>query len=77
MRTLGLLALAGAGVGFLFYTDAGRRLRGDAARRARDQYNALRDGLASYDSRRTIEKALDEPHPDTQIAQAFEEAAAR
>lgn len=76
MRTLGLLAVAGAGVGFLFGTEAGRRLRGDAARFAREQYESLTEGLARYDAKRSVDKALDAPHPDTPMAQAFEEAAA-
>ncbi len=75
MRALGLIALAAAGVGFLFYTEKGRAPKGQAAERLQDCYQQFNEMVAR---RRGVEKmvdrALQEPHPDTAVAQAFEEA---
>jgi hypothetical protein len=76
-RTLGVIALAAAGIGFLLYTDRGKALKARAGEALQDGYEQIGDAVAR---RRGVEgmvkKALDQPHPDTAVAAAFEEAAA-
>jgi len=73
MKTLGLIALAAAGVGFLIYTEKGRALTGQAGQALRDAGDRLR-GDAPVE--RLVHDALERPHPDTAVAHAFEEAGA-
>ena len=71
---LGLLALVGAGVGYLMYTRQGR----DMINRAGDVVRNAKDGFNDYRSRKATEgqitEALERPHPDTAVAHAFEQA---
>ena len=75
-RTIGLIALAGAGIGYLLCTDKGRALTHQAGQYLQDQYRNANDAMARRGTEKTIHKALDQPHPDTAVAQAFEEALA-
>lgn len=77
MRALGLIALAAAGVGFLFYTEKGRALKGQAVQGLQDCYERFNDMAARRGGvEGMVDRALHEPHPETAVAQAFEEAVA-
>ena len=75
MRTLGWLALAGAGLGYLFGTDHGRRAKARAGSYLADCYNQARDWYASRNFQQMVEEhATGDDVPDTSMAQAFQEA---
>jgi len=63
---MGLATLAGAGVGLLMFTQKGRALTAQLRQRM-----ASGGGEAPRD---LVEEVLAQPHPDTAMAQAFEEA---
>jgi len=72
---IGMVALAAAGVGFLLCTDKGRALMRQANGRLMDGYQLLSDRFNQEpDVETTISKALEQPHPDTAVAHAFEKA---
>src|SRR5688572_18443333 len=74
---MSLATLAGAGIGLLMFTEAGRgmvRRAGQGLRQLRDDVNEASAAAASKD---LIETALDAPHPDTVMAAAMEEAVAQ
>lgn len=75
MRTVGLIALAAAGIGFLFYTEKGRALKGQAMQGLQDCYGRFSEMASSRGGvEGMVDRALHEPHPDTAVAHAFEEA---
>jgi hypothetical protein len=77
MRTFGLLALFGAAAGFLLCTDKGRQLTREAGSMLREQADQLRSRLEKApEVTRVVESVLAQPHPDTPVARAFEEALA-
>ncbi len=81
MRRAGWWGLAaaglGAGVGYLMYTQNGRRLAQRAGALLFHGYDRVRDAASPAPQVDTlIEDALAEPHPDTVMARALEEAAA-
>jgi hypothetical protein len=76
-RTIGLLALTGAGIAYLMCTDRGRSLMQQAKTTAQDTYEKLSDRImnrSGVDS--IVEDALAQPHEDTAVARALEEAIA-
>jgi hypothetical protein len=75
-RTAGLMALAGAGagLGFLFGTPKGRSMMNRAKQSARGAYNNVADGMARKRTKSMVANALEEPHEDTVMAHAFQEA---
>jgi hypothetical protein len=76
MRTAGWLALAGA-AGYLMFTDSGRRARARAGWLVRTNYDRLRDYWNSQrDLKHMVEDRVEDEHPDTAMAAAFEEALA-
>ena len=74
MRKLGLLAIAGAGVGFFLCTEQGRTLMRRCGEAIQDGYRRLSDYRAQREVEELVEKAVEQPHPDTAVARAFEEA---
>jgi hypothetical protein len=75
-RTAGMIALAGAGagLGFLLFTEKGRELQGQAKQFAMDSYERMGETFRNGKFHQMMEKAVEEPHPDTPMAQAFENA---
>lgn len=73
-RTAGMIALAGAGagLGFLFFTEKGRALQGQAKQMAMEGYEKVGETIRSGKFQKMLEHAVDQPHPDTTMAQAFE-----
>jgi len=79
MRNLGFIALAaaGAGLGYLLFTGKGRALARQAGDAVTDQYRRAGEALgAPSPVEGMIEEALEQPHPDTAMAGAFQEAVA-
>jgi hypothetical protein len=77
MRALGLIALAGAGLGYLLCTENGRRMTQQAGNRMQDAYGKMTDYVSTHTGvPKMVREAVDEPHPDTAMATAFEEAVA-
>ena len=80
MRTLGILALVGAGVGFLLGTERGRSCLNQAGQMLQDGYSRMSgrtgaEGVGGEVSE-LVQGALEQPHEDTALARAFETAAA-
>lgn len=80
MRTLGILAAVGAGVGFLLGTERGRACLNQAGQLLQDGYSRM-TGRAAAEGVGTevgevVQGALHQPHEDTAFARAFEAAAA-
>ena len=72
---IGLLALASAAAAFLIGTEKGRQLTREMGPKLRDAYDDARARFGpGLDG--TVTRALEEPHPDTAVARAFEEAVA-
>ena len=77
MRTLGLLTLLGAGACFLLCTDKGKRLTRQMQDRAKEGFDYLESQVRSRTGvQGTINKVLEQPHRDTAVARAMEEAVA-
>ena len=76
MRALGLIVLAGAGLGFLLCTDRGRRLTRQAGQSLQDGYNRMGESMGQRRVEKMVENVVEQPHPDTAMAHAFEEAVA-
>lgn len=76
MRLLGIAALAAAGLGFFLGTERGRRLSGSAKSAAQERFRAWNEQHSRKETEKAVEQALEQPHPDTAIARAFEEAVA-
>jgi len=76
MRVLGLIALAGAGLGYLMFTDKGKSLTKQAGQCAQDAYAKVSDAMQNRDGsvEKVVHNVLDKPHPDTAMASAFEAA---
>jgi hypothetical protein len=75
MRTLGIIGLVcGAGAALLCCTERGRSLMSQARGMVQERLEALQGGGA--EPRELVEGVLEQPHPETAMAQAFEEAVA-
>ena len=74
LRTAGMIALAGAGLGFLFFTEKGRKFQGQARQLALEQYDKVGGTIRDGRFQKMLEKAVEKPHEDTAVAQAFEKA---
>lgn len=77
MRRFGLLALAAAGMGFLLYSERGRQWMSQMGQCASDTYGRLRDSMSGEtEVEEIVHQAIEQPHPDTAVARAFENAVA-
>jgi len=76
MKTLGIAALAGIGIALLFGTDRGRQLMGQARESLQQLPERFKDGTGSPAPETIIQQVLEESHPDTAMAHAFQEAVA-
>ena len=75
MRTLGILALVGAGVGLLLGTERGRSCLNQAGQVLQDGYSQITSrGASAWTGGETVQGSLDQPYTDTAMAQAFEAA---
>lgn len=77
----GLLATGAAAAGFLLFTDRGKQLTHRAADQVRGGVDRLKsfrggDGRGAHDTEEVVQDVLSQPHPDTAVARAFEEAVA-
>lgn len=75
-RAAGIIALAGAGagLGFLLFTEKGRTLQNQAKQLAMDSYERMGETFRHSKFHQMLEDAVEEPHPDTPMADAFEKA---
>ena len=71
MKTALVVALAGAGLGWLLFTESGQTVCRQAREFGRDGLSSL---TGDVDSRQLVVRAVRQPHPDTAMAQALEEA---
>jgi len=81
MRTLGILALVGAGVGFLLGTERGRSCLNQVGQMLQDGYSRMTsrsgsEGSAAGELGEVVQGVLEQPHEDTALARAFESATA-
>jgi hypothetical protein len=76
MKTLGIAALAGIGIALLFGTEKGRGLMGQARDAMTRMPGQITDALDTSSPEKIIQQVLEEAHPDTAMAQAFQEAVA-
>lgn len=78
MRKLSLLAIAGAAIGYFCCTEKGRSMMRQAGDSMRDGMNQIKDRLGSGEGSVTdiVQNSLAEPHPQTAMSQALEEAIA-
>ena len=79
MRTLGILALAGLGIGIFLRTERGKQVLSQAKTALNDGKERMMDAMNATDgggSERMIQQALATDRPQTMMAQAFEEAIA-
>lgn len=77
MRKWGMLALVGAGVGFLLGTERGRSCLNQAGQLLQEGYGRMSGRLTEPgDVQDLVHEALATPHEDTPVARAFEEACA-
>ncbi|MFN3649486.1 MAG: hypothetical protein ACK47B_07870 [Armatimonadota bacterium] len=75
MKTLGIVAVAAAGLGYFLYTDRGRELMSRAGECVRDNYEQLRERIRGEQPvEGLIHEAVESSHPDTAMARAFEQA---
>lgn len=76
MKKLGIAALAGIGIALLFGTSRGRQLMSQA----REALPKLPEQLSSETEtpapEQIIQQVLEEAHPDTAMAHAFQQAVA-
>ena len=70
MRTFGLIALAGAGIGYMLYRNRNRAMAGMTPPQM------VNDPTAHAVMEDTVEDVLEQPHPDTAVTHAFKEAVA-
>ena len=83
MKTMTIIGLSAAGIGaaagYLIYTERGRNICRQTGDFLQDQYQRGKDrltGQGENEVEEIVQEALAEPHPDTVMAHAFEEAAA-
>lgn len=76
MKKLGLAALAGIGIALLFGTERGRQLLGQARESLGELPSRLPGDPEPAAPEQLIQQVLDEPHPDTAMAHAFQQAIA-
>ena len=78
MRKLSLLAMAGAAIGYFCCTEKGRSMMRQAGDSMRDGITQLKERMGSGEGSVTniIQDSLAEPHPQTAMSQALEEAVA-
>ena len=79
MRTLGILALAGLGIGIFLRTERGKQVLSQATTAINDGKERMMDAMNATDrggSEQMVRKALARDYPETTMAQAFEEAIA-
>jgi hypothetical protein len=81
VKAFGILALLGTAIGLLLCTERGKKLARDAGgalaeagEQARNALQGRQSGSSELDQ--VVESALAQPHPDTPVARAFEEAMA-
>ena len=76
MRTLGILALAGLGIGIFLRTERGKHVLSQATTALNDGKERMMDAMDRGAPERMIQQALAADRPQTTMAQAFEEAIA-
>jgi hypothetical protein len=75
MRTLGIIGLiCGAAAAALCCTENGRSMLAQAKETMQDRMAEMRGGETGSEPRELVEGMLEQPHPDTMMAQAFEDA---
>jgi hypothetical protein len=75
MRTLGILALTGLGIGIFLRTERGKQLMDQAKTAISDGKDRMM-GMGQQQPEKMIQQALTTERPDTAMAMAFEEAVA-
>lgn len=78
MRKFSLLALTGAAIGFFCCTEKGRTMMRQAGDSMRDGVSQIKERMGAGETSVTdmVQESLAEPHPDTVMAHALEEAVA-
>lgn len=76
MKTLGMAALAGIGIALLFGTDRGRQMMGQAKESLQQLPGRFKSEPEGAAPEKIIQQVLEESHPDTAMAHAFQEAIA-
>jgi hypothetical protein len=76
MKTLGIAALAGIGIALLFGTERGRQMMGQAKESLQQLPERFKNEAEGAAPEKIIQQVLEEPHPDTAMAMAFQEAVA-
>jgi hypothetical protein len=76
MKKLGIAALAGLGIALLFGTSRGRQLISQAREMLPQLPEPFQSEPEAAAPEQIIQQVLEEQHPDTAMAQAFQQAVA-
>lgn len=76
MRKISLLAVAGAALGYFCCTEKGRSMIRQAGDSMRDGMNRMKERMGSGEDTVSdlVRESLSEPHPETAMSTALEEA---
>jgi len=67
-------AAAGAAVGYLCCTPQGRRMARDGYQKMHSVYDDCLQQMRDFQNKKMVESSVNKPHPDTAMANAFEQA---